>query len=82
MVTARRAFTGATAPFLMASIARDEPRPLTDFVPSVPIDLEKAIGRALRKEHARRWQSMADVRVALSEIREEIESGKVSAVHP
>ena len=47
----------------------------------VPSDLEKTVGRCLRKERERRWQNMADVRVALRELKEDLESGSgISAV--
>ena len=45
------------------------------LLPSVPLDLEKAITRALRKEPERRFQSMSDLGVALLEVKEALESG-------
>jgi Tol biopolymer transport system component len=75
MVTQRRAFPEDTMAELLAAILRDEPKKISELVPSVPLDLEKLITRALRKEPERRFQSMADMRVALVEIKEELDSG-------
>jgi len=80
MATGKRPFSGDTAPLLMASIVRDEPRPPHEILPSIPLELEKWIARALRKEPERRWQSMADFRVALSELKQELDTGKAIAV--
>ena len=79
-VTGRRPFAGDTAPLLMASIVRDEPTPPHEVLPSIPLELEKWIARALRKEPERRWQSMADVRVALAELKQELDTGKAIAL--
>jgi Tol biopolymer transport system component len=80
MATGKRAFSGDTAPLLMASIVRDEPTPPHEILPSIPLELEKWILRALRKEPERRWQSMADFRVSLSELKQELDTGKTVAV--
>jgi Tol biopolymer transport system component len=45
----------------------------------VPRDLEKIIARCLRKDPERRFQTMADVRVSLLELKEESESGRLPA---
>lgn len=50
---------------------RDEPPPLTN----VPHELEKLIARCMRKDAARRAQHMADLKLALEELKEESESG-------
>ncbi len=75
MVTGRQAFTGENRLAVLAAIVRGEPGKVSVLVPSVPPELEKLIARALRKDPERRWQAMADLRVALTEIKEESESG-------
>jgi len=75
MVTGKRAFTGDTTVALLASVVQGDPVKVSVLVPSVPLDLEKVITRAIRKERERRFQSMADVRVELQEIKEELDSG-------
>jgi len=74
MVTGRRAFEKDSHISTLAAVVEEEPRPLP---PSVPRDLERTIARCLRKDPERRFQSMADVRVALLELKEESESGRL-----
>ena len=45
------------------------------MVPQIPHELEKLIARCLRKDPARRAQHMADLKLALEELKEESESG-------
>jgi serine/threonine protein kinase/Tol biopolymer transport system component len=75
MVTGRRAFAAKSIRELLTAIIREHPNKVSEVVPSVPLDLEKVITRALRKEPERRIQSMADVKIELQDIKEELESG-------
>jgi Tol biopolymer transport system component len=76
MVTGRRAFDGATRMATLAAILTKEPDPPSQVVPGLSADLEKIILRCLRKSPDRRWQSMADLKVALEDLREESDSGR------
>lgn len=76
MVTGRRAFQGDSKISTISAVLDKEPAPLG---PDIPHDLEKAIMRCLRKDPARRFQTMADLKVALEEMKEESNSGKLSA---
>ena len=80
MVTGRRPFVGDTGPATMAAILAKEPDPPSSLVGQLPFELDRAILRCLRKEPERRWQTMADLTVALQELKEELDSGRVSAV--
>ncbi len=85
MVTGQRAFRGETPMSTISAILRDEPIPLSQLTPEIPHDLEKIVTRCLRKDPERRFQNMADVRVALVELKEESESrpsAKLAAVRP
>jgi eukaryotic-like serine/threonine-protein kinase len=75
MVTGLRAFSGDTVVSTLASVIKEHPKPLREVAPEAPHDLEKLIARCLQKQPDRRWQAMADLRVALGELREESESG-------
>ncbi len=79
MVTGQRAFRGETSMSTISAILRDDPKPVAELAGDVPRDLEKIINRCLRKDPARRFQNMSDVRVALLELKEESESGKLPA---
>src|SRR5205807_1554855 len=60
----------------------EDPKPPAALVEAVPRELERIIFRCLRKDPARRFQTMADLRVALEELREELASGKLSEPIP
>jgi serine/threonine protein kinase len=76
MVTGRRAFQSDTKISTLAAIINQEPAPLAA---ETPRDLEKIITRCLRKDPARRFQHMDDVKVALEELKEESDSGRLAA---
>ena len=77
MVTGRRAFAGGSKLSSLSGILHTEPRPASQTVPEVPPELDRIISRCLKKDPARRWQSMADVKVALNEVHDEMDSGIV-----
>jgi serine/threonine protein kinase/Tol biopolymer transport system component len=77
MVTGRRPFAGATKVSLLAAVRTSEPEAPGRVVPGLPSDLDRIVARCLRKRPERRWQSMADLKVALEDLREE--SGARSA---
>jgi TolB-like protein/Flp pilus assembly protein TadD/predicted Ser/Thr protein kinase len=79
MVTGRRAFQGESKVRTLAAIIHKEPA-LAGA--EVPADLQKVIARCLRKDPERRFQHMADVRVALAEVQEDTESGTLVPVGP
>jgi serine/threonine-protein kinase len=80
LLTGRRAFPGNTLAASLASTAMAEPKPIE----GVPRELEKLLRRCLRKDPSRRAQSMADVRVALEDLKEDSQSPEATAVesHP
>jgi serine/threonine protein kinase len=82
MVTGRRAFVGETKISTLAAILHKEPPAVHDIAPDTPRDLEKIISRCMRKDPARRFQGMADIKVALEELKEESESGKLGTGLP
>ena len=75
MVTGRKAFQGDTRLSVLSAVLRDEPKSASQIVHGLPKELERVIARCLRKEPGRRFQHMADVKVALEELKEESESG-------
>ncbi len=77
MVTGQQVFRGDTKLSTLAAIISKEPA----APPSeIPHDLEKVISRCLRKDPARRFQYMADLKVALEELKEESDNGKLAGV--
>ena len=80
MATGQRAFRGDTAMSTISAILRDEPKPVSAVRADVPAELERVIKRCLRKDPARRFQTMADLKVALEELKEESDSGTLVGV--
>ena len=79
MVTGKRAFPSDSMAGTLAAIIKDDPRKVSDLAPAVPLDVERVITRCLRKEPERRYQSMADLRLELVDIKEAVDSGKAVA---
>src|SRR5438128_2500585 len=78
MVTGRRAFEGGTKISTLYAILHKEPTAASEISPAVPMELEKIIARCLRKDPQRRAQGIADIKLALEELKDESESGKLS----
>ncbi|HEV8038508.1 MAG TPA: WD40 repeat domain-containing serine/threonine protein kinase [Bryobacteraceae bacterium] len=76
MITGRRAFLGDSKLSTLASVLHKEPAPLSQSEEEVPVEVERIINRCLRKDPQRRWQSMADLKVALDDVLEEWDSSK------
>ncbi|MCC6537041.1 MAG: serine/threonine-protein kinase [Bryobacterales bacterium] len=68
MATGQRAFRGETAMSTMASILREDPAPVMELRPGLPVELNQIVVRCLRKDPERRFQHIEDVAVALAEL--------------
>jgi len=79
MITGHQAFPGSSKLSTLSSVMYKDPQPVSQAVPDVHPELERIISRCLKKEPERRWQTMADVKVALEELRDEAD---VSGVVP
>ena len=77
MVTGARAFSGDNALSTLSAILRDEARPIAEIAPDVPPQIEQLVKRCLRKSPDDRWQSMQDVRAALTALKHESDSGQL-----
>jgi serine/threonine protein kinase/tetratricopeptide (TPR) repeat protein len=77
MLTGRRAFRRDSQALTLAAVLHLEPPPLPAETPQ---ELDRVVARCLRKDPARRFQTMADLKVILEELKEESDSGKSTAV--
>ena len=68
MVTGRKPFTGESRLSILTKILNEDPTPPSQLAASIPPELEKIILRCLRKDPARRYQTMADLKVALEDV--------------
>jgi serine/threonine protein kinase len=82
MVTGRRAFQGESSASTIAAILKDNPKPASQMVEGFPREVERLINRCLRKDVSQRFQHMDDVKIALEELKEESDSGVLTADRP
>lgn len=72
MATGRRPFSGDTWASLASSILRDAPQPVCELRPDLPADLGRMLRLCLQKDPGRRYQTAADLRNELEELRKEL----------
>jgi len=77
MVTGQKAFHGDSRASTLAAVLTQEPIPLSEAGTDVPQELERLIGRCLRKDRERRLQHASDLKVALLDLKEESDSGRL-----
>ncbi len=65
LVTGKRVFDGASPASVMASILKDQPRPMSELRPLTPKGLDRVVRTCLEKDPDKRWQSVRDVKHAL-----------------
>ena len=82
MATGQRAFSGGSKLSSLSAVLYKDPQPASQTTAEVPPELDRIISRCLRKDPERRWQTMADVKVALEELRDEMDSSKISVAAP
>src|SRR3954463_16358066 len=81
MATGERPFKGDTNVSIISAILKDTPAPITDSNPNLPADLARIIRRCLAKDPDRRYQTAADLRNELEDLKQDVDSG-VSAITP
>src|SRR5438105_235281 len=74
MVAGRLPFEGANRNEIMASVLSDkEPQPLARYSTEVPVELERIVSKALRKEREERYQTIQDMLLDLKSLKQELE---------
>ena len=79
MLTGRRPFIGDSRLSVLAKILNEDPAPPSALMASISPEVERTILRCLRKDPARRYQTMADLKVALDDLAADSAEGKLSA---
>jgi eukaryotic-like serine/threonine-protein kinase len=74
MITGRRAFRGDSSAATISEILKSEPAQLNA---GIPHDLAMIITRCLRKDPARRFQHLDDLKLALEDLKEASDPGKL-----
>src|SRR5208283_2197878 len=78
MMTGNRPFTGDSKLSILATILQKDPPSLANFPQAPPHELEKIIGRCLQKDPQERWQSMADIKIALQDLLADVETNRLT----
>jgi serine/threonine protein kinase/Tol biopolymer transport system component len=61
ILTGKRAFEGQSQASVIASILKEDPRPVSQFVPTTPAALDRVVKSCLAKDPDERWQSAGDL---------------------
>ena len=77
LATGARPFTGETSMSILSSIIKDTPKSITEINPVLPRDLGRIVRRALVKDPTRRYQTAADLRNDLEELKASLDSGEL-----
>ena len=78
MATGRQTFQGSTSAVVFDAILNREPPAPVELNANVPLSLERLIARAIDKDRSRRFQSAAEMHVALEGVRRERDSASHS----
>jgi hypothetical protein len=68
MITGIRAFRAESQAGLISTILKEDPRPIVDVAPDVPVGLAQAVSRCLAKDPDERWQTANDLLFQLRSI--------------
>ncbi|MGH9697770.1 MAG: protein kinase domain-containing protein, partial [Bryobacteraceae bacterium] len=79
MVTGKRPFQGDTKLRTLTAILTHEPPRISELTENVPPELDRVVSRCLRKDRERRFQHMDDLKIALEELKEESDPGRLLA---
>jgi tetratricopeptide (TPR) repeat protein len=80
MATGRQAFSGNTGGAIIEAVLSRAPEPARGINPEIPPELEEIIKRALEKDPNKRWQSAAEIRGVLQQLKRDTETGHTVAV--
>jgi serine/threonine protein kinase len=80
MLTGKRAFMGDSPVSTLAAILRADAPDLTRQLPDIPPEFNRVLHRCLEKSPERRWQSMADVRAILEDLKQDLQSGQFARI--
>lgn len=80
LATGRRPFERDSAVATLAAVLRDPAPAIADLRPDVPAPLVRLIDRCLRKAPDDRFHAVADVRIALEDLRADLARGTVPAM--
>ncbi|HEY9232670.1 MAG TPA: serine/threonine-protein kinase [Blastocatellia bacterium] len=72
MISGRSPFAAPSRVDTLLAIVNDQPPPLARYADEVPDELQRIIGKALRKDRDKRYQTMSDLLIDLNSLRDEL----------
>jgi Tol biopolymer transport system component/predicted Ser/Thr protein kinase len=82
MLTGTQAFARASRVATLAAVVHEDPPALSQVGRTVPREIERVVQRCLNKDPAERYQHMADLWIALQDLKEDSDSGRISGPGP
>ena len=79
MATGKKPFSGNNSLMTLDAVLHQKPTPPHDLNPKIPIELQGIIGKAMEKDRAHRYQSAAEMRSDLAQLKREAESGTIKS---
>jgi serine/threonine protein kinase/Flp pilus assembly protein TadD len=73
LVAGKPPFSGNNSIEVLGAILNREPEPLSRIAPDVPVDLQRVIDKALRKDREERYQSIKDLLNDVKELKRKLE---------
>ena len=77
MATGKKPFSGNNSLMTLDAVLHQKPTPPHDLNPAIPIELQGIIGKAMEKDRTHRYQSAAEMRSDLAQLKREAESGSI-----
>jgi serine/threonine protein kinase len=77
MATGKKPFLGNNSLMTLDAVLHQKPTPPHDLNPKIPIELQGIIGKAMEKDRTHRYQSAAEMRSDLAQLKRETESGTI-----
>ena len=77
MSTGKKPFSGNNSLLTLDAVLHQKPTPPHDLNPKIPIELQGIIGKAMEKDRTHRYQSAAEMRSDLAQLKRESESGTI-----
>ncbi len=79
MSTGKKPFTGKNSLMTLDSVLHAKPVPPGELNPKMPVELEGIIGKAMEKDRKDRYQSAAQMKADLQQLKRETESGQIKS---
>jgi len=80
MATGKKPFRGTNVVTTLDAMLHQKPTPPRSSNPRIPVELENIIGKAMEKDRGQRYQTAAELKSNLQQVKKDTQSGAVKAV--